>query len=147
MAYPWPTHGQATPRPCPATVLGRSAAVHCAGLPRSLRFGPRRGLRWALRTHDMIQYRANISNTGHAANVCPLLAPSIRALPLTLTPLGAIHTLELSGINAHPFHLHVNSFQLATDPADTNGGYFKQGDTRTNRALALALSLALTLAI
>ena len=42
--------------------------------------------------------------------------------------VGAIHTLALSGINAHPFHLHVNSFQLATDPADTNGDYFKQGD-------------------
>ena len=42
--------------------------------------------------------------------------------------VGAIHTLALSGINAHPFHLHVNSFQLATDPANTNGDYFKQGD-------------------
>merc|ERR1740139_216501 len=42
--------------------------------------------------------------------------------------VGAIHTLSLSGINAHPFHLHVNSFQLAADPADTNGDYFKQGD-------------------
>ena len=58
--------------------------------------------------------------------------PGLSSRPTSPTynflPLGAIHTLSLSGINAHPFHLHVNSFQLAADPADTNGDYFKQGD-------------------
>ena len=39
-----------------------------------------------------------------------------------------MHELELTGVNAHPFHLHVNSFQIAADPDDTNGDYFKQGD-------------------
>ena len=42
--------------------------------------------------------------------------------------VGAVHTLSLSGIDAHPFHLHVNHFQLVETPTDTNGGFFAAGD-------------------
>ena len=42
--------------------------------------------------------------------------------------VGSVHQLDLTGINAHPFHLHINSFQLAANPADTVNGYFMAGD-------------------
>ena len=42
--------------------------------------------------------------------------------------VGSVHTIQLSGVNAHPFHLHVNHFQLQADPADTHGSYFLAGD-------------------
>jgi len=42
--------------------------------------------------------------------------------------VGGVHTIQLGGVNAHPFHLHVNHFQLQADPADTNGDYFRAGD-------------------
>ena len=42
--------------------------------------------------------------------------------------IGTVNQLDLTGVNAHPFHLHVNSFQLATTPADTSNGYFAAGD-------------------
>ena len=42
--------------------------------------------------------------------------------------VGQVHQLGLSGIDAHPFHLHVNHFQLAAAITDTQGAYFQQGD-------------------
>ena len=42
--------------------------------------------------------------------------------------VGTVQQINLAGVNAHPFHLHINSFQLAADPADTSGGYFRAGD-------------------
>ena len=42
--------------------------------------------------------------------------------------VGAVHELSLTGVNAHPFHLHINSYQLAAAPADTSNDYFLQGD-------------------
>jgi len=42
--------------------------------------------------------------------------------------VGQVHTIQLGGVNAHPFHLHVNHFQLQADPADTAGSYFLAGD-------------------
>ena len=36
--------------------------------------------------------------------------------------VGSVHTLSLDGIDAHPFHLHVNHYQLQTTPADNVGG-------------------------
>jgi len=42
--------------------------------------------------------------------------------------VGQVHQLTLQGIDAHPFHLHVNHFQLQANPADTAGDYFLAGD-------------------
>ena len=42
--------------------------------------------------------------------------------------MGSIIEYNLQGINAHPFHNHVNSFQLTADPADTASGWFRAGD-------------------
>ena len=42
--------------------------------------------------------------------------------------VGSVHTLSLSGVNAHPFHLHVNHFQIAETPTDTSGDWFAAGD-------------------
>ena len=41
---------------------------------------------------------------------------------------GTVNEIQLNGVNAHPFHLHINSYQITADPADTNGGYFLGGD-------------------
>ena len=41
--------------------------------------------------------------------------------------VGAVHTLALSGVNAHPFHLHVNHFQLTGANLD-DASYFVEGD-------------------
>jgi len=42
--------------------------------------------------------------------------------------VGTVQQIDLNGVNAHPFHLHINSFQLTADPADTAGNYFLGGD-------------------
>jgi len=43
--------------------------------------------------------------------------------------IGTVTDFTLGGISAHPFHLHINPFQLTTDPpTDTYGGYFQAGD-------------------
>ena len=42
--------------------------------------------------------------------------------------VGTAVELTLTGVNAHPFHLHINPFQIVADPADTNGNYFLAGD-------------------
>ena len=42
--------------------------------------------------------------------------------------VGQVHELALSGIDAHPFHLHVNHFQLTTTPTNTAGDFFQAGD-------------------
>ena len=43
-------------------------------------------------------------------------------------PVGNVIEYDLSGISVHPFHNHVNHFQIAETPADTHGGYFQAGD-------------------
>eukprot|EP01063_Lacrimia_lanifica_P034286 TRINITY_DN630_c0_g1_i1.p1 TRINITY_DN630_c0_g1~~TRINITY_DN630_c0_g1_i1.p1 ORF type:complete len:847 (+),score=293.94 TRINITY_DN630_c0_g1_i1:62-2542(+) len=42
-------------------------------------------------------------------------------------PLGSVQKWRLDGARGHPFHIHVNSFQLGPDTADTSG-YFQPGD-------------------
>ena len=42
--------------------------------------------------------------------------------------VGTVQEFDLNGVNAHPFHLHINSFQIVADPADTAGDYFLAGD-------------------
>ena len=42
--------------------------------------------------------------------------------------VGQVHELRLSGLYHHAFHIHVNHFQLTSDPANTYGDYFKAGD-------------------
>jgi FtsP/CotA-like multicopper oxidase with cupredoxin domain len=39
--------------------------------------------------------------------------------------VGTVVEYELDGIDAHPFHNHVNSFQIVADPADTASNYFR----------------------
>ncbi|KAL1519183.1 hypothetical protein AB1Y20_003443 [Prymnesium parvum] len=43
-------------------------------------------------------------------------------------PVGNVIQYDLNGVDAHPFHNHVNSFQLLEDPADTANNYFRAGD-------------------
>jgi FtsP/CotA-like multicopper oxidase with cupredoxin domain len=40
----------------------------------------------------------------------------------------SVNQIDLTGVNAHPFHMHVNSFQLTATPADDQEGYFAAGD-------------------
>ena len=42
--------------------------------------------------------------------------------------VGTVNQIDLTGVNAHPFHLHVNSFQLVAPPNDDHDGYFAAGD-------------------
>ncbi len=35
---------------------------------------------------------------------------------------------NMGGVNAHPFHVHINSFQIAATPADTADNYFLAED-------------------
>ena len=41
---------------------------------------------------------------------------------------GTVNEITLDGVNAHPFHLHVNSYQISAEPGDTQGDYFRLGD-------------------
>ena len=43
-------------------------------------------------------------------------------------PVGSVIGLDIRGSDGHPFHLHVNSYQLSVDPIDTFDGYFQAGD-------------------
>ena len=52
--------------------------------------------------------------------------------------VGTVVEYALSGIDAHPFHNHVNSFQIVADPADTASNYFRGGCT-------LSLAFCITL--
>ena len=42
--------------------------------------------------------------------------------------VGTVNQLDVQGMNRHPFHLHVNSYQIASTPTGTHGGYFAVGD-------------------
>ena len=52
----------------------------------------------------------------------PGLTPTVRA--------GSVVELRLGGADQHPFHSHVNVFQLLDTPSDAtrSGGYFRAGD-------------------
>ena len=39
--------------------------------------------------------------------------------------VGTVNQLELKRVHAHPFHLHVNHFQLVEPPEESFGGYFQ----------------------
>lgn len=43
-------------------------------------------------------------------------------------PLGTVTHVSVTGVSMHPFHTHVNPFQIVNDPADTVDGYFRSGD-------------------
>jgi len=43
-------------------------------------------------------------------------------------PLGAVNAYEVKGLWAHPFHQHVNPFQMDFTLAFDAGGYFQRGD-------------------
>jgi len=48
---------------------------------------------------------------------------------LTTFQVGSVYELTVTGVNAHPLHLHVIPFQITAMPADSyNGGYFQVGD-------------------
>ena len=47
---------------------------------------------------------------------------------LTTFKAGTVNYYNLHRIDAHPFHTHVNPFQLASEPEDSVGGYFQVGD-------------------
>ena len=62
-------------------------------------------------------------------------APTINGVSFTshdtyaaTMPVGQVIEYDLRGVNAHPFHNHINSFQLTADPADTSNNYFLAGD-------------------
>jgi FtsP/CotA-like multicopper oxidase with cupredoxin domain len=40
---------------------------------------------------------------------------------------GTVQEFTLTGNNRHPFHIHINSFQLGADAADPDG-YYQTGD-------------------
>lgn len=42
--------------------------------------------------------------------------------------VGSVVEFALSGTSLHPFHLHINPFQILEDPPDTVDGYFLAGD-------------------
>lgn len=44
--------------------------------------------------------------------------------------VGTVQQIDLNGVNAHPFHLHINSFQLTADPADTGARLAGEGSSR-----------------
>ena len=46
----------------------------------------------------------------------------------TQMEVGTVNQLNLNGVNAHPFHLHINPYQIVADPANTHMGYFRAGD-------------------
>jgi len=49
--------------------------------------------------------------------------------PLTTLQAGGIYEIGIEGANAHPFHLHINPYQIAAMPAASyGGGYFAIGD-------------------
>ena len=44
-------------------------------------------------------------------------------------PVGEAVGLDLKGVSFHPFHIHVNPFQLTQDPLDNNkNNWFRSGD-------------------
>ncbi|KAL1511739.1 hypothetical protein AB1Y20_005027 [Prymnesium parvum] len=43
-------------------------------------------------------------------------------------PVGEVIQFDLAGIVLHPFHNHINSFQIVEEPADTSQGYYRAGD-------------------
>jgi len=43
-------------------------------------------------------------------------------------PVGEVISMNLHGINLHPFHVHVNPLQIVSTPDDVYDGYFRQGD-------------------
>mmetsp|Transcript_1918 Transcript_1918/g.5640 ORF Transcript_1918/g.5640 Transcript_1918/m.5640 type:complete len:593 (-) Transcript_1918:67-1845(-) len=48
---------------------------------------------------------------------------------LTTFPVGSVHELQVTGVGAHPLHLHVVPFQITAMPAaEYSGGFFKVGD-------------------
>jgi len=42
--------------------------------------------------------------------------------------VGTVNQINLNGNDEHPFHMHVNSYQIANAPTNTLNGYFQQGD-------------------
>jgi FtsP/CotA-like multicopper oxidase with cupredoxin domain len=42
-------------------------------------------------------------------------------------PVGSVQAWQISGNDKHPFHIHINSFQLGSDVVDASG-YFQTGD-------------------
>uniref|UniRef100_A0A7S4BW91 Plastocyanin-like domain-containing protein n=1 Tax=Chrysotila carterae TaxID=13221 RepID=A0A7S4BW91_CHRCT len=42
--------------------------------------------------------------------------------------LGQVVDMEVSGVDEHPFHIHVNPFQLTEALSDSYEGYFQAGD-------------------
>jgi hypothetical protein len=43
-------------------------------------------------------------------------------------PVGHVIQYNVAGLSIHPFHQHVNSFQLAANPWQTASSYFQAGD-------------------
>ena len=42
--------------------------------------------------------------------------------------VGTVNQIDLDGVDVHPFHIHINPFQLTADPTDTADDYFRAGD-------------------
>ena len=46
-------------------------------------------------------------------------------------PVGEAVGLDLNGVSSHPFHIHVNPFQLTQNPLpDNDNNWFRSGDWR-----------------
>lgn len=43
-------------------------------------------------------------------------------------PVGKIIQWSVSGITMHPFHVHINAYQILNEPTDTVGNFFRAGD-------------------
>merc|ERR1712071_533851 len=41
---------------------------------------------------------------------------------------GSVHEIHIHGMNRHPFHLHINPYQLMDWANDLDDPYFKSGD-------------------
>ena len=82
---------------------------------------------------DLVDLRTATPSSTIGINLGP--APNINnnqfATPTTFDhtmAVGRVHQLNLNGVNNHPFHLHINSYQIVSTPADSHGNYFLAGD-------------------
>jgi FtsP/CotA-like multicopper oxidase with cupredoxin domain len=66
-------------------------------------------------------------NLGPVPNINDASYVSSTTYVATMT-VGTVVQYNLGGVNAHPFHNHVNHYQIVADPADTASDYFRAGD-------------------
>merc|ERR1719401_593119 len=48
--------------------------------------------------------------------------------PVGTLDVGKVYEFTVNGAGAHPYHIHINPFQITTPGANYGGGYFQTGD-------------------